>query len=131
MTHNKNRGDIFTIKCLKCGDIENISTRVISTGKYKGCKKCYEKHCRVCGKIMHGYWKEDICKECKKEIEIEREKSKIRKCICCGKEFNGILGEICGECGNILSVIIAKITRGKQCECCGEIFIPGRNRKYC
>lgn len=152
MTRNRNRGDIFTIKCLKCGDIENISTRVISTGKYKGCKKCYEKHCRICGTNIYGYRKEDICYECKrKEILTEREeikqkkkeelekqrkqaierinkeKRKIKKCISCGKEFTNSLLDTCDECNEILD----KILHGIRCECCGEIFIPKLNKKYC
>ena len=139
MTYNKDRGDIFTIKCLKCGGIENISTRVISTGKYKGCKKCYEKHCRVCGEIIHGYWKEDICKECKKKQKINEKK---KKCIYCGKEFFHYKNDMCQECVEEFRKMRKLYKKTMQeskkeyktqiCECCGKEFYPQRyGLKYC
>ena len=152
-TNNKDRGDILTIKCLKCGNEENISTRIVYAGKYIGCKKCYEKHCRKCGSVITGYRKDDICTTCKTEIKkeekrekirkkieekemqrkqaierINKEKSKLKKCTSCGKEFTNSLLEICNECNEILE----KRLHGIRCECCGELFVPKHhNKKYC
>lgn len=139
MTHNTDRGDIFTIKCLKCGEIENISTRIISTGKYKGCKKCYEKQCRVCGKIIHGYRKQDICSKCKKKQKTNEKK---KKCIYCGKEFSYCKNDMCQECieefKKMKELYKKTIQESKKeyktqiCECCGKEFYPRRHgTKYC
>ena len=158
----ENRGkDTIEIQCLKCNDIEVVNARHVSEGKYKGCKKCYEKHCKKCGSIIIGYWKDDICTKCKTELKekekrekkrkeleekirkkleeneiqrkqaierINKEKSKLKKCTSCGKEFTNSLLEICNECNEILE----KRLYGIRCECCGELFVPKHhNKKYC
>ena len=136
----ENRGkDTIEIQCLKCNDIEVVNARHVSEGKYKGCKKCYEKHCKKCGSIIIGYRKNDICSKCKKKQKTNEKK---KKCIYCGKEFSYCKNDMCQECieefKKMRELYKKTIQESKKeyktqiCECCGKEFYPRRHgTKYC
>ncbi|HEY5576220.1 MAG TPA: HNH endonuclease [Clostridiaceae bacterium] len=116
----------------ECSKINKAQYDKEKHARYKLEKPKYKKICPSCGLDFETILEKSICCSEKCAALISNNKIEIKKCLNCGKEFNGKRGNLycSSSCKNKYRESVAKYTH--KCIFCGKEFKSNaENRTYC